>query len=158
LRAAKLRAKLAVNEIFGWENATTFREPPETWVTDRTGPRGYTFSPFGEEVMPWKECSVMDERLQFVARWLVLSPKYKRHIRFFLYRLFDKAMVWELLDVRRNPIELVEVKGTCKRKKRARILQAKEALQTCRSFAQCFFSHSNTLSVSFGSYLWSGSL
>jgi hypothetical protein len=31
-------------------------------------------------------------------------------------------------------------------------------LQTCRSFAQCFFSHSNTLSVSFGSYLWSGSL
>ena len=29
---------------------------------------GYTFSPFGEGVMPWKECSVMDERLQFVAR------------------------------------------------------------------------------------------
>ena len=26
------------------------------------------FSLFEEEVMPWKECSVMDERLQFVAR------------------------------------------------------------------------------------------
>jgi hypothetical protein len=32
---------------------------------------GYTSSLFlGEGVMPWKECSVMDERLQFVARRL----------------------------------------------------------------------------------------
>jgi len=28
----------------------------------------YTFPFFAEEVMPWKECSVMGERLQFVAR------------------------------------------------------------------------------------------
>jgi transposase-like protein len=36
---------------------------------------GYTFSFFfGEEVMPWKECSVMDERLQFVARRLAGEP------------------------------------------------------------------------------------
>src|SRR5712671_7786271 len=35
---------------------------PDTWVT---------LSPvFWEGVMPWKECSVMDERLQFVARRL----------------------------------------------------------------------------------------
>jgi hypothetical protein len=26
--------------------------------------------PFGEGVMPWKECSVMDERVRFVARLL----------------------------------------------------------------------------------------
>jgi hypothetical protein len=24
--------------------------------------------------MPWKECSVMDKRLQFVARWLAGEP------------------------------------------------------------------------------------
>ena len=30
----------------------------------------YTFSPFGEGVMRWKECSVMDESMQFVARRL----------------------------------------------------------------------------------------
>jgi hypothetical protein len=29
---------------------------------------GYTFSPFLEEVMLWKDCSVIDERFQFVAR------------------------------------------------------------------------------------------
>src|SRR6266446_3558950 len=29
---------------------------------------GYTFSFFRRKWMPWKKCSVMDERLQFVAR------------------------------------------------------------------------------------------
>ena len=42
---------------------------PYTWVTVCTGHTGDTSSP-REEVMPWKECSVMDERLQFVARRL----------------------------------------------------------------------------------------
>jgi hypothetical protein len=32
---------------------------PDTWVT---------LPPLGEETMPWKECSVMDERMQFVVR------------------------------------------------------------------------------------------
>jgi hypothetical protein len=40
-----------------------------------TGHMGYTFSPLWEEVeMPWKECSVMDERLQFVGRRLAGEP------------------------------------------------------------------------------------
>ncbi len=43
--------------------------------------------------------------------------------------LFDKAMLWELLDVERNPMDLVEVKGISKRKKRPRILQVKDAWQ-----------------------------
>ena len=33
-----------------------------------------------------------------------------------MYRLFDKAMLWELLDVQRNLTELVEVKGISKRR------------------------------------------
>src|SRR6201982_453891 len=35
---------------------------------------GYTSCLFLEGVMPWKECSVMDERLQFVARRLAGEP------------------------------------------------------------------------------------
>src|SRR3977135_4077913 len=31
---------------------------------------GGHFFPLGEGVMPWKECSVMDERVRFVARLL----------------------------------------------------------------------------------------
>ena len=45
---------------------------PETWVTHRTGHMGYTSRFFAQpEVwMPWKESSVMEERLRFVARLL----------------------------------------------------------------------------------------
>jgi integrase len=58
-------------------------------------------------------------------RKIVLSPKYKGHIRSLMYRLFDKAMLWELLSVERNPMDLVEVKGISKRKKRPNIFSQK---------------------------------
>lgn len=32
-----------------------------------------------------------------------LSPKYKGHIRSLMYRLFDKAMIWELIEVGSEP-------------------------------------------------------
>ena len=44
-------------------------ERPDTWVTVCTGHIGDTPS-LGEGVMPWKECSVMDEHVRFVARLL----------------------------------------------------------------------------------------
>ena len=78
----------------------------------------------------WGDAYLEDVRPALVQDWLRrldLSPKYKGHIRSLMYRLFDKAMLWELLDVERNPMELVEVKGISKRKKRPRILQVKDA-------------------------------
>jgi integrase len=78
----------------------------------------------------WGDAYLEDVRPAVVQDWLrrlVLSPKYKGHIRSLMYRLFDKAMLWELLDVERNPMELVEVKGISKRKKRPRILQVRDA-------------------------------
>ena len=78
----------------------------------------------------WGDAFMEDVRPALVQDWLrklELSPKYKGHIRSLLYRLFDKAMLWELLDVERNPMELVEVKGISKRKKRPCVLQLKDA-------------------------------
>jgi transposase len=57
---------------------------------------GYTFPLFfGEEVMPWKECSVMDERLQFVARRLAGEPMAELCREFGIslktgYKIFDR--------------------------------------------------------------------
>ena len=45
-------------------------ERPDTQVANCTGYMGDTSSLNGEEAMPWRECSVMDERLQFVAHRL----------------------------------------------------------------------------------------
>jgi integrase len=43
-----------------------------------------------------------------------------------MHRLFEKAMLWELLPLQRNPMELVEVRGISKRLKKPRILTVEE--------------------------------
>jgi len=53
-----------------------------------------------------------------------------------MYRLFDKAMLWDLLDVQRSPMELVEVKGISKRKKRPCVLQVQDAWRILDEFVQ----------------------
>lgn len=87
----------------------------------------------------WGELHVENVRPALVQDWLrklTVSPKYKGHIRSLMYRLFDKAMLWELVPIERNPMELVEVKGISKRKKRPRILQVKDAWTILKSLAQ----------------------
>ena len=87
----------------------------------------------------WGDVYLEDVRPALVQDWLrslVLSPKYKGHIRSLMYRLFDKAMLWELLNVQRNPMDLVEVKGISKRKKRPRVLQVKDAWQILDALVQ----------------------
>ena len=89
----------------------------------------------------WGDTRLEDVRPALVQDWLrklVLSPKYKGHIRSLMYRLFDKAMLWELLNVERNPMDLVEVKGISKRKKRPRVLQVKDAWQMLDALVQPF--------------------
>jgi integrase len=48
-------------------------------------------------------------------RSLQMAPKTKSHIKALLHRLFEKAMLWELLPIERNPMELVQLKGISKR-------------------------------------------
>src|SRR5262249_26104748 len=62
-----------------------------TWVT-------FLFV-FWEGVMLWKECSVMDERLQFVARWLAGEAMSELCREFGIscktgYKIFDRY--WEI--------------------------------------------------------------
>jgi len=60
-----------------------------------------------------------------VMEWLktlTLSPKSKSHLKRMLHMLFERAMLWGLVDVNRNPIELVKVKGGSKRQKHPMVL------------------------------------
>jgi len=87
----------------------------------------------------WGDVYVEDVRPALVQDWLrklTLSPKYKGHVRSLMYRLFDRAMIWELIGVDRNPMDLVEVKGISKRKQRPRILQGRDAWQILDALAQ----------------------
>jgi integrase len=94
----------------------------------------------GRHIRPkWGDFYLQDVRPSLVQDWLrnlVMSPKYKGHVRSLMYRLFDKAMIWELIDVERNPMELVKVRGISKRKQRPRILQVKDAWRMLDALAQ----------------------
>jgi integrase len=87
----------------------------------------------------WGDVSLQDVRPALVQDWLrklTLSPKYKGHIRSLMYRLFDRAMIWELIGIDRNPMQLVEVKGISKRRQRPRNLQVKEAWRILDALSQ----------------------
>jgi integrase len=69
----------------------------------------------------WGKMLLSDIKPGPVYTWLrdlKAAPKYKGHIRSLLHRLFELAMLWELLDLGRNPIGLVKLKGVSKRQKR----------------------------------------
>jgi hypothetical protein len=56
---------------------------------------GYTLSLLRERGMPWKECLVIDERLQFVARRLAGEPMAELCREFGIfrktgYKIFDR--------------------------------------------------------------------
>jgi integrase len=57
---------------------------------------------------------------------LTLAPKSKAHLKRMLHLLFERAMLWGLVEVARNPLELVRVKGGSKRKKQPTVLTPEE--------------------------------
>ncbi len=68
----------------------------------------------------WGNTPLSKMRPMEVAEWLKglpLAPKTQAHIKRVLHLLFERAMLWGLIDVQRNPLELVRVKGGSKRQK-----------------------------------------
>jgi integrase len=64
-----------------------------------------------------------------VEQWLgelTLARKTRAHLKALMHRLFEYAMKWRLLDVQRNPMDLVEVKGGSRRRKKPRVLTVEE--------------------------------
>ena len=59
-------------------------------------------------------------------RGLEAAPKTKGHIKAVIHRLYEKAMLWEMVEWQRNPMEFVEIKGISKRRKRPVILTVEQ--------------------------------
>jgi len=79
----------------------------------------------------WGRCSIPEVKPAKVQEWLrslEVAPKTKGHIKALMHRLFEKAMLWELVPVERNPMELVEVRGISKRAKKPISLEADQIL------------------------------
>jgi hypothetical protein len=55
-----------------------------------------------------------------------LASKTRGHIKGIMHRIFDCAMLWEYLPTDRNPMSLVHIESSIKRRKKPRILTPRE--------------------------------
>jgi len=77
----------------------------------------------------WEAMPIANVKALEISDWLKslpLSPKTRGHVGALMHLLFERAMLWELMDVQRNPMELVKLKGTSKRLKKPQILTPEE--------------------------------
>jgi integrase len=104
------------------------QKPGETTITD-----GFSYSTAAgyrsyltKHVKPkWGSTPLVAVKALEVSEWLKslpLSPKTRGQIRALLHLLFERAMLWGLIELQRNPIELVKVKCTSKRQRKPQIL------------------------------------
>ena len=80
----------------------------------------------------WGTTRISRMRPMLVQAWLRelnAAPKTKGHTKALMYRLFEKAMLWEMVEWQRNPMELVEIKGVSKRQKKPIILTVEQYYQ-----------------------------
>jgi integrase len=73
----------------------------------------------------WGKVPLGELRPSEVEQWLRLLPlaaKTRGHIKALMHLLFERAMLWELLEIQRNPIELIKLKGISKRRKKPLVL------------------------------------
>src|SRR5258708_36331915 len=64
-----------------------------------------------------------------VQEWLKkmdAAPKTKGHVKALMHRLYEKAMLWEMVEWQRNPMQLVEIKGISKRRKKPVVLTVEQ--------------------------------
>lgn len=104
------------------------QKPGETTITDgisystAAGYRSY----LSKHIKPkWGGTPLADVKALAVTEWLKtlpLSPKTCGQVRALMHLLFERAMLWGLIELHRNPIELVKLKGTSRRQKKPQIL------------------------------------
>ena len=58
-----------------------------------------------------------------------LSPKSKAHTKAVFHRLFECAMRWRYLEVQRNPMSLIELRGSSKRTRKIVLVSTEQYRQ-----------------------------
>ncbi len=77
----------------------------------------------------WKDYPLDRVKAAAVEQWLkqlILAPKTRTHIRSLMHAMFEAAQRWELVDLGKNPIRLVRVKGGSRRRSRPQILTSEQ--------------------------------
>jgi integrase len=97
-----------ITDGFSWSTAAGYRSYIRTHVRPK-----------------WAETLIAEMKPLDILEWLkslALAPKTRGHVRALMHLLFEKAMLWELMDLQRNPVDVVKLRGTSKRQKKPQIL------------------------------------
>ena len=98
----------SITDGFSWSTAASYRSNLKKHIRPK-----------------WGSTLLTDVRSLEISEWLKslpLAPKTRGHVGALLHLLFERAMLWGLMDVQRNLMELVKLKGTSKRLKKPQIL------------------------------------
>jgi integrase len=77
----------------------------------------------------WGASALSSLRPAAIQQWLnnlPNAPKTKGNIRALLHRLYEKAMLWEVVALQRNPIDLIEVRGVSRRRNLPTVLSVEQ--------------------------------
>jgi integrase len=104
------------------------QKPGETTIKDGLSystPAGYRSYIRNHIELKWEHTPLSAVRALEVTEWLKslgLPPKTRGQVRALMHLLFERAMLWELIELQCNPIELVKLKGTIRRQRKPQIL------------------------------------
>ena len=157
-QAAETIRQTVVNKPISKTHTTqTVRELAQRYQSERMPSRSETSRVYcswlRNHILPqWGDTSVADIQPRSVELWLRqldLSPKSRSHVRNLLRALIEFAMWSGVLEVARNPIDLVVVKGATKRIRRPRSLTV-EQFRRLSAFLKKPFSTMALVSVCLG--------
>jgi len=157
-QAAETIRQTVVNKPISQTHTTqTVRELAQRYQSERMPSRSETSRVYcswlRNHILPqWGDTSVADIQPRSVELWLRqldLSPKSRSHVRNLLRALIEFAMWSGVLEVARNPIDLVVVKGATKRIRRPRSLTV-EQFRRLSAFLKKPFSTMALVSVCLG--------
>ena len=110
-----------ITDGFSWSTAAGYRSYIRTHVRPK-----------------WAETLIAEMKPLDILEWLkslALAPKTRGHVRALMHLLFEKAMLWELMDLQRNPVDVVQLRGTSKRQKKPQILSPEKFQELLYTFA-----------------------
>jgi integrase len=150
-RRAAEGLRLQINSGLPLREAVTFQGLLDRYVSEEIelGELAHTTkevdrSRINSHISPkWGKRLLKDVKPYLVQDWLrklPVAPKTKGHLRGLMYRLFEKAMLWELTPIERNPMSLVELKGVSKRLRAPRILTEEEFVALLNQLLQPYRS------------------
>jgi integrase len=90
---------------------------------------------FRKHILPrWADIPIQDIKAWDVQQWLKdmpLAGTTKGSIKAIMHLLFERAMLWDMLEIQRNPIQLIRLRGVSLRKKKIVILSVDQFHKLC---------------------------